>query len=529
VLFAVGTVTVGALLRILLGSVLQGFPFSTMFPAMLVTAFLCGWRAGLFAGVLGAALAWIYWILPEPQLMRTDSSAWMGLGIYIMTCGVILLLTAGTHRSYDEFTKIERAKQSINDELERRVAARTEQLERAYRDLKAETASRTAAEAHVRQLQKMEAIGQLTGGVAHDFNNMLAVILGWVQLARRHLGGDRAPADEYLGRALESAQHASQLTNRLLAFSRQAPLEPALLDPNKLVADMSELLRRTLGERIQFETVLLAEGGWRTHADAGQLENAIINLCVNARDAMPDGGHLTIEVANAYLEDDYAARNLEVAPGQYVLIAVTDTGVGMSASMVERAFEPFYTTKGVGLGTGLGLSQVYGFVKQSGGHAKIYSEAGRGATVKLYLPRHMGEHHNAAAESPSLNMPMGSSREVVLVVEDDERVRRMSVHALRELGYTVIEASNGGDALATLAAQPRIDLLFTDVVMPDMSGRELAEKARANQPNLNVLFTTGHTHTVILRNGAFDPGVELLSKPFTLEQLAQKARKVIDR
>jgi signal transduction histidine kinase/CheY-like chemotaxis protein len=522
VLFAIGAVSAGALLRFLLGGILLGSPYATMFPALLVTAFLCGWRPGLFAGVIGAAIAWFYWVLPEPMLLRTDTSSWIGLGFYALTSSVILLLIAGVHRSFDEFAETERTKQSINEELERRVAARTEQLERAYHDLKAEAASRAAAEAQVRQLQKMDAIGQLTGGVAHDFNNMLAVIVGWVQLARRHLERDREQADSHLGKALESARHASQLTSRLLAFSRQAPLAPAVLDPNRLVADMSEMLRRTLGEPIQLETVLV-EGGWRTRADASQLENAIVNLCVNARDAMPRGGRLTIEVANAYLENDYATRNLEVTPGQYVLIAVTDTGAGMPAEVIERAFEPFFTTKGPGAGAGLGLSQVYGFVKQSGGHAKIYSETGKGTTVKLYLPRHEGELQQAPAETQASGAAAGSPGEVVLLVEDNERVRGMSDAALRELGYTVIEAASGEEALAVLARQPRIDLLLTDVIMPDMSGRELADRARASRPGLNVLYTTGYAPNVVV-----DSGIEVLIKPFTIEQLAQKARKAID-
>ena len=315
------------------------------------------------------------------------------------------------------------------------------------------------------------------------------------------------------------------LTARLLAFSRQQPLEPQALDANALVADISEMLRRTIGEATRVETVL-SGGLWRAYADAAQLESAILNLAVNARDAMPDGGKLTIETANVDLDDRYARAHSEVAAGQYVMVSVTDTGSGMTPAVVERVFEPFFTTKEVGKGTGLGLSQVYGYLKQSRGHVKIYSEVGRGTTVKLYLPRHAGAGGPIAKDS-AVEAPPGSSTEIVLVVEDETDVRLVSVDALRELGYTVIHAGDGEEALELLASQPRVDLLFTDIVMPGMTGRQLADTAQARRPGLPVLYTTGYTRNAVVHNGMLDAGAALLPKPFTLDQLAAKVRAAI--
>jgi signal transduction histidine kinase/ActR/RegA family two-component response regulator len=410
----------------------------------------------------------------------------------------------------------------------RRALEAGDSLAAANLSLKAEAESRAAAEAQVRQFQKMQAIGQLTGGIAHDFNNMLAIVIGSLDLAKRRLKTDVAKAEACIDNAAEGANRAAQLTARLLAFSRLQPLEPRILDINKLVGGMSELLRRTIGENLRVETVL-AGGLWRTHADPAQLENAIVNLCVNARDAMPDGGRLTIETTNAHLDDAYAATHTEVEPGQYVMISVSDTGVGMPADVVERAFEPFYTTKGVGQGTGLGLSQVHGFVKQSRGHVKIYSEAGVGTTIKIYLPRNTGELDAADAYARPLgDLPHGSADETILVVEDDERVRHLSVDALRELGYTVVQASDAAQALTVLTLQPRVDLLFTDVVMPDLDGRRLADKARETRPDLKVLYTTGYTRNAIVHNGMLDADVAFIAKPFTIEQIAVKVRQVLD-
>lgn len=407
------------------------------------------------------------------------------------------------------------------------VAAR-DALTDANQRLTAEAENREAAETKVRQMQKIEAVGQLTGGIAHDFNNMLTLVIGSIDLGRRKLEkGELDRVDKCMGNAMEGAQHAAQLTARLLAFSRQQPLAPQPLDANKLVGGMSELLRRTIGEQIKVETVL-AGGLWRTFIDPNQLESAIVNLCLNARDATPDGGKLTIETANAHLDEDYAANHPGIAAGQYVLVSVTDTGTGMPPEVVERAIDPFYTTKGPGRGTGLGLSQVYGFVRQSQGHLKIYSEPGHGTTIKLYLPRYRGEEEAPAETVAAPDLPRARDSEIILVVEDDDRVRHVSVDALRELGYTVVQASDGNQALAVLAVQPRVELLFTDVVMPDMNGRQLAERAVNAKPDLKVLYTTGYTRNAIVHNGVLDSGVAYLPKPFTVEQLARKVRQVLD-
>jgi signal transduction histidine kinase/CheY-like chemotaxis protein len=401
-------------------------------------------------------------------------------------------------------------------------------LQLANDKLHEEAAERRAAEMQVRQLQKMEAVGQLTGGIAHDFNNMLAIIIGSLDIARRKLfAADYATVDKYISHANEGAQRAAMLTSRLLAFSRQQPLEPKVFDANKLVGGMSELLRGTIGEQIKIETVL-AGGLWRIYADPAQVESALLNLAVNARDAMPDGGKLTIETANSHLDERYASAHNEVTPGQYVMISVTDTGVGMPPEVIERAFEPFFSTKGSGRGTGLGLSQVFGFVKQSRGHVKIYSEANAGTTVKIYLPRYTGDAISSTLDSADAAVPLGRADEIILVVEDDDKVRLMSVEALRELGYTVIHAPTPSDALKKFAAQPQIALVFSDIVMPEMTGRELAEHMAKLRPGLKVLFTTGYTQNAIVHHGIVDPGTAFLPKPFTLDQLARKVRAVID-
>ena len=383
-----------------------------------------------------------------------------------------------------------------------------------------------AAQEALRQSQKMEAVGQLTGGIAHDFNNMLAVVIGSLELLGRRLARTDGRAQRYLDAAAEAARRASLLTQRLLAFSRQQPLQPEAVDANKLVAGMSDLLRHSIGVEVRLETVL-AGGLWRTHADLNQLENIILNLAVNARDAMPEGGRLTIETQNAHLDDQYAALQPGIHAGQYVLIAVTDTGTGMSAEVIEKAFDPFFTTKEIGKGTGLGLSQVYGFVRQSGGHVKIYSEIGEGTTIKIYLPRLKGGLEESTGDAAQQPLPLGDL-EVVLIVEDEETVRRFTVEALNELGYRVFEAESAAAALRILDAHPEIVLLFTDIVMPDINGAKLAEEARRRRPDLKVLFTTGYTRNAVVHNGVLDPGVEMIGKPFTLDALAIKLRLILD-
>lgn len=393
--------------------------------------------------------------------------------------------------------------------------------------------ARVEAEENLRQMQeqlahsqKMESLGQLTGGMAHDFNNELAVIMGSLQLAE--LAIDQEKPDrvrKFITSAIDGAQHAGELIHRLLAFARQQPLSPKPLDVNGLVSNMSEILRRTLGEQVQIQTVL-AGGLWNIKADKNQLENALVNLATNARDAMPDGGRLTIETFNAHLDDHYAAEHVGVPQGQYVLLAVTDTGLGMTEAQIGRAFEPFFTTKSAGQGTGLGLAQVYGFLKQSGGHARIYSEVGHGTTLKLYFPRHM-EAVQPQPVASSEAAPLGTRNETVLVVEDQPRVRELTAQGLRELGYTVLEADGAEAALAILQSRQDIALLFTDVVMPKMDGRKLANEAVKLCPELKVLFTTGFTRNAIIHNGMIDPGTHFIAKPFKLEDLARKVREAL--
>ncbi len=428
--------------------------------------------------------------------------------------GGAVLGLIGVSQDITERKDAEVALRDLNDELETRVEARTREIEKA--------------EGQIRQMQKIESIGQLTGGIAHDFNNMLAIVIGSLDIAYRRLDSDPDKARGFIENAREGAARAAALTSRLLAFSRQQPLAPESLDVNKLVASMSELLRRTLGEQIRIETVL-AGGLWRTMADPGEVENALLNLCVNARDAMPAGGRLTIETANAHLDDAYASDHLEVDVGQYVLICVSDTGAGMAQEVVDKAFDPFFTTKPVGKGTGLGLSQVYGFIKQSGGHVKIYSELGHGTTLKIYLPRWFGaDVSRFAAPQRDVTIARGTPTEIVLVVEDEPGVRNLSVDALRELGYTVIHADGAAEALRMIDAHPKIHLLFTDIIMPEMNGRQLADRAVAKRNDLKVLYTTGYTRNAVVHNGVLDPGVAFLPKPFTIDQLAAKVRQVLD-
>ncbi|MBV8849467.1 MAG: response regulator [Methylobacteriaceae bacterium] len=422
------------------------------------------------------------------------------------------------------------ALRALQEELENRVEIRTSELAKANEALREEIKGREEAEGRVRQLQKMEAIGQLTGGIAHDFNNMLAVIIGSLNLAQKRLLRGDANVSRYIEPAIEGATRAASLTSRLLAFSRQQALAPQTIDANKLVASMSELLRRTLGENIKLESVL-SGGLWRAQADPGQLENTILNLAINGRDAMGDGGKLTIETANCHLDDAYARVHPGVSSGQYVLIAVSDTGIGMTPGVLAKAFDPFFTTKDVGKGTGLGLSQVYGFVRQSGGHIKIYSESEHGTTVKVYLPRSASVVDESPAKGKSIREaepPRGDPREIILVVEDEARVRQFVVEALRELGYTALHADGAANALRILDAQPDVSLLFTDVVMPEVNGRRLADAALKRNPDLKVLFATGFTRNAVVHHGVLDPGTQLLNKPFTLEQLAVKIREVLD-
>jgi signal transduction histidine kinase/ActR/RegA family two-component response regulator len=390
-------------------------------------------------------------------------------------------------------------------------------LRRINRDLQVQIAQRERAEAALRQSQKMEAIGRLTGGIAHDFNNMLAIVLGSLDLLLRRYADADAKLLRLAAEAREGANRAAVLTQRLLAFSRLQPLKPASADITRTVNNMAVLLRRTLGETISVQTVS-AGGLWRAHIDAAELETSILNLAINARDAMPDGGKLTIETGNAYLDRAYADAEPDVTPGQYVMVAITDTGTGIPPETLSQVFEPFFTTKPTGQGTGLGLSQVLGFIKQSGGHVRLYSEVGVGTTVKLYLPRSLTDH-----EPPPAQVAISSAKErrhqTVLVVEDEPGVRNFVIEALSDLGYDVISAERPSVALDQLEAHPEVAVLLTDVVMPEMNGRVLAERARRRRPFLRVVFMTGYTRNAIVHNGTLDPGTHLVSKPFTVAQL----------
>jgi len=394
---------------------------------------------------------------------------------------------------------------------------------RRTREFYDEGERRERAEQALRQSQKMEAVGQLTGGVAHDFNNLLTIIIGNIGIAKR--GVVEARAERALDNALVGAERAAQLTQRLLAFSRLQPLNPRAVDTNRLILGMSDLLTRSLGERIELETISGA-GLWKVEVDGSELEATMLNLALNARDAMPDGGKLTIETSNAYLDDEYCRQHSGIEPGQYVLISVTDNGVGMDRNTADRAFEPFFTTKEAGKGTGLGLSQVYGFMKQSGGHVKIYSERGQGTTVKLYLPRYDGEE--TAASAPEEGGAARGRGETILVVEDDDGVRQYASEILRDLNYQVIEARDSATALRLLEADKPFDLLLTDVVLPGKNGRELADEVLRRRPGVKVIFMTGYSRNAIVHQGRLDPGTELISKPLIEGTVARKIRQVLD-
>jgi signal transduction histidine kinase/FixJ family two-component response regulator len=382
---------------------------------------------------------------------------------------------------------------------------------------------RVQTEAAAAQVQKMEAIGQLTGGVAHDFNNLLQIIRSNLDLLSRQL--DEHPrAKQRIDNALAGVERAAQLTRQLLAFARRQPLEPHPVDLGRMVTEMTDLLRRTLGEQIEIET-LVSGGLWNALADPAQIENALLNLAINARDAMPDGGKLTIELANASLDEDYAIQHRDVTPGQYVLLAVTDTGTGMPPEILARAFEPLFTTKPEG--TGLGLARVYGFVRQTGGHININSEVGLGTTVKIYLPR---TKQTEEQDIPKVLEPIVGGTETVLVVEDDTQVRRGAVDILGNLGYRVLQAASIEYALEMLEKGGRIDLLFTDVVMPGpLKAADLAKRARELQPHIAVLFTSGYTENAIIHNRQLEPDMSLVGKPYRREDLARKVRVALDQ
>ncbi|GJE45090.1 PAS domain-containing protein [Methylobacterium soli] len=438
------------------------------------------------------------WLARRGEAVRADDSA------ELRHVGVAYDITAAKAS--------EVALRELNDTLEARV--------------REAIAEREQAEEQLRQSQKMEAVGQLTGGIAHDFNNLLTGIVGSLDLLQTRINEGRIEnLTRYAGLAMASAQRAAALTHRLLAFSRQQPLEAKPVDVNRLVGSMDDLLRRTLGERVRLE-VVVAGGLWLTLCDPNQLENTLLNLAINARDAMPDGGRLTIETANSFLDDAYVAREIGVRAGQYVCVCVTDTGTGMPPEVIARAFDPFFTTKPIGQGTGLGLSMIYGFAKQSEGNVKIYSEPGEGTSVKLYLPRYYGEFEEQ--DRTGGETPRAEHGETVLVVEDDDTVRTLVVEVLGELGYATREASDGPSGLRILQSDARVDLLVTDVGLPGLNGRQLADQARIGRPGLKVLFMTGYAENAAFGAGHLDQGMQMITKPFPVEGLASKIRSIIE-
>ena len=474
-------------LRMAFNTITPGYaPFIFFFPVVLLAALAGGFRVGATTTVMAALVSWFF-LIPPRETWADAIPQGISLAGFVLVA-LLLAWVAARLRLYDAQLR------GLNAELEARVEDRT-------RSLVEEAQRREAAEERARQSQRLEAVGQLTGGVAHDFNNLLTVVIGSLAAVQRALESETPATPDELKRlrrlteaALDASRRGAALNRRLLAFARKQTLQPVVLDANALVAGMSDVLRRTLGERVDVETVL-AGGLWRTKADPTELEAALLNLAVNARDAMPEGGKLTIETTNAWLDGAYAAQHSEVEPGQYVMLAVSDTGTGMPPEVVARAFEPFFTTKPVGVGTGLGVSQVFGFAKQSGGHLKIYSEPGHGTTVKLYLPRALDSAAASAMPDAPLRrssvLPVAQPGETVLLVEDDSAVRTLAADTLRDLGYRVLEAPDAAGALAALSDDAGICLLVTDVGLPNgMNGRELAQVARSRRPALPVLFTT---------------------------------------
>jgi len=413
------------------------------------------------------------------------------------------------------------------------VAERTRELTVANARLEAEAESRERVEEELRQSQKMEAVGQLTGGLAHDFNNLLQGVTGSLEMMRiRAAQGRTAEFDRYIETAMGSANRATALTHRLLAFSRRQTLDPKPTDMNHLVSGLEDLFRRTVGPGIRLETSLASEP-WPILCDPNQLESALLNLVINARDAMPDGGHLLIETANTVLRDRRGAPRdwppQDVPPGDYVALSVADTGSGMAPDVIARAFDPFFTTKPTGQGTGLGLSMIYGFVVQSGGHVRLRSEVGQGTTVTIYLPRHLGAGIAVAEGDTAASSPAATVSSVVLVVDDEPDVRLVVRDILSDLGYTILEAETGRAGLDIVTSGVHIDLLLTDVGLPGgMNGRQLADAARQHRPDLKVLFITGYAENVAIGNDRMEQGMQVMVKPFALEMLAIRVQSIIN-
>ncbi|MFJ2357120.1 PAS domain-containing protein [Pseudomonas fluorescens] len=428
-----------------------------------------------------------------------------------------------------ERKKTEEALRNLNETLEERVSARTEQLAQANQRLQNEMFERERAEDALRHAQKMEAVGQLTGGIAHDFNNMLTGIIGSLDLMQRYIADGRAhEIGRFTEAAVSSANRAAALTHRLLAFSRRQSLDRKTLNVNELIHSLEDLIRRTKGDPIEL-TLRLADDVWPISTDVSQLENALLNLVINARDAMPDGGELLIETANVYLDGNDITTLEPVKAGDYLMLAVSDNGTGMTPSVRAKAFDPFFTTKPIGQGTGLGLSMIYGFAQQSGGHVSLDSLPDHGTCVRLYLPRlNLLEPEHPLVE-PTGAAPTATCGETVVVVEDDPAVRMLVLDLLKELGYLAHEAADASAALPLLESELRVDLLVTDVGLPGMNGRQLAEIARQHRPGLKVLFMTGYAQKAAERQGFLEDGMDMVAKPFSIEVLANKIREMINQ
>ncbi|MCH4902041.1 MULTISPECIES: PAS domain-containing sensor histidine kinase [Pseudomonas] len=428
-----------------------------------------------------------------------------------------------------ERKKTEEALRNLNETLEERVSARTEQLAQANQRLQNEMFERERAEDALRHAQKMEAVGQLTGGIAHDFNNMLTGIIGSLDLMQRYIANGRADEiGRFTDAAVSSANRAAALTHRLLAFSRRQSLDRKTLDVNELIHSLEDLIRRTKGDPIELK-LRLADNVWPVSTDVSQLENALLNLVINARDAMPDGGELLIETANVYLDGNDITTLEPVKAGDYLMLAVSDNGTGMTPSVRSKAFDPFFTTKPIGQGTGLGLSMIYGFAQQSGGHVSLDSLPGQGTCVRLYLPRLYALEAELPAIEAVAEAPAVATGETVVVVEDDPAVRMLVMDLLKELGYRAHEAEDAKGALPLLESDLRVDLLVTDVGLPGMNGRQMAEIARQHRPGLKVLFMTGYAQKAAERQGFLEDGMDMVAKPFSIEQLAGKIRTMISQ
>ncbi len=500
----------GLLIRLGLGRLLVGAPFISFIPGILLATLAGGLWPGALAILLAAILADYFLIVPA-GLGLLWPSGWVVIGAFMVISGIMVVLIDFATSTAARLAESTRLLRLANDTLEERIAARTADL--------------MQAEAQLRQSQKMEAVGQLTGGLAHDFNNLLTAISGSLELlATRLAQGRTGDLGRYIHEAQAAAKRAAGLTHRLLAFSRRQTLDPKPTDINRLVAGMEDLIRRTVGPGITVDVVRGA-GLWTALVDPNQLEHGLLNLCINASDAMPAGGRLVIETANRTMEGAGQIRDLPA--GDYVSLSVSDNGTGMPPDVVARAFDPFFTTKPIGQGTGLGLSMLYGFVRQSGGQVRIDSELGQGSHVRIYLPRHGGQAELPEAAGASAPIGRAGFGQAVLVVDDEPTVRMVVTEVLEDLGYQALAAPDGLAGLDILRGGGRVDLLITDVGLPGMNGRQLADAARGLRPGLKVLFITGYAETALISHGQLEPGMQVLTKPFALDNLAARIRDMI--